>query len=236
MRIFLLLIFSFSCCRLPAQKPLTFKINSTGEKQTYISLNLLSAAEPQVPLGLSAGARLTERTEIFTEASYITRSPIWDLKEPHRLSGARFLLQYRYHFLQRWKPLLGIRSARRSRYEPFAGIEGRWKPVSFQYTSDLVHISNPDTLRSFPVRGRANTFGLALIMGQTFQLSSNGNWQLELTAGVGGKERKVRLKNVPQGYQSITALNREWLYIPPIEASVSSVTFPLALRLRYRIN
>lgn len=221
---------------LPAQLPVKGIPKSRSESQLYVSMNLLSAAEPQLPLGASFGARLTDRTELFTEASYVTLSPFWDQKTPDRLRGARLILQYRYHFLQQWKPIFGFRQGNRSRHQPFAGIEFRWKPVSFQSTGTIVHTGNTDTISGFPIRGRATTLGFAFIMGQTFQLSSNGNWQLELTAGVGGKERKARLSNLPPGYQTISAVKREWLYIPPIEASASAVCFPLALRLRYRIR
>lgn len=207
--------------------------------EKYISLNFLSMAEPHFALGPSAGIRFSERSEVFAEAAYVGRGFTGTYSDLDRLSGARLIFQYRYHFLQQWRPLinLGMRSrSLRERHQPFVALEWRMKPLAFSGKATFVNESTADTLSGFSYRASSFTIGGALVFGSTFNLSSNERWKLEITAGIGAKQRSVKLKNVPAGYQSYSAVKREWLYIPPPEVETSGVLLPIAIRLRYVLD
>lgn len=207
--------------------------------EKYVSLNFLSVAEPQFTFGPSAGIRFSERSEVFAEAAYVGRGFLYEDQKSLRLNGARLIFQYRYHFLQQWRPLInfGLRNrSMRERHQPFVALEWRMKPLAFSGTATFVNESTADTLTGYSYRASSFTFGGALVFGSTFNLGRDERWKLELTAGIGAKQRLVKFKNVPAGYQSYNGLKREWLYIPPPEVETGGVLLPVAIRLRYVLD
>ncbi|MGQ0740326.1 MAG: hypothetical protein ACT4OJ_14840 [Bacteroidota bacterium] len=211
--------------------------NSFDVKETYFSLNPFSVAEPQFAFGPSFGQRLTERSEYFIEAAYVGKTPFYknDWQDYNMLRGARFIFQYRYHFLQQWRPLINFGEAfrsRRSRHHPFVGLEFRIKPISFSTTGSFVNAATRDTLQSYPFKANAFTYGGAVIFGNTFNLSSDGQWRLEFTAGIGAKQRNVNLKTVPDGYKTLVS-QRLAFQAHSLYEEQGTVLVPLAVRLRY---
>lgn len=213
-------------------------------KETYLSFNLLSVTEPQLALGPSFGIRFTERSETFAEVAYIGKSPFYrnDWKDFSYLHGARFILQYRYHFLQQWRPLINFGGASHrkkvnERQQPFIGIEFRYKPYRFSSKDNFINEATHDTLFNVPFTAQTNVLGGALIFGRTFNLSSDNRWKLELTAGIGGKQRLVKFKIPASGYK----LYRDFIpkdgpIIPKLQEETGTVYFPFAMRLRYTFN
>ena len=103
------------------------------ESEKYFSFNPLALAEPQIAIGGGFGNRFSERSEYFTELSYVAKHPFYDMPEKS-LHGLRFIAQYRYHFLQQWRPLINLgqrNRERRARQNPFVGVEFRVKPFNF---------------------------------------------------------------------------------------------------------
>lgn len=209
-----------------------------SEKEKYFSVNFFSIAEPMFAFGPAYGNRFSERSEYFFELAYVAKTPFYDWQDISRLRGARLLAQYRYHFLQQWKPLINFGSAnrrRRERRQPFVGIEFRYKPFSFSSKGNFVNPSIQDTLYGVSFSANTNTLGGALIFGNTFNISSNERWKLELTAGIGANQRFVKLKTLPAGYKVYTGL-RSGLSFPLLQEEAGYPHFPCALRLRYVIN
>lgn len=212
---------------------------TTSEK--YFTFSPLALAEPQIAIGAGFGNRFSERSEYFTELSYIAKHPFYDMEEKS-LHGFRFLAQYRYHFLQRWKPLINLgnftrlsreRSARRN---PFIGIEFRLKPFNFTNTRTFLKSSPPDTLNSFLYKANAVSIGGALVFGESYNISSNGKWKLEVTAGIGGKVKIIKYKNVPVGYNPLFIRGGFGLKPPEIDDAVGMPYFPFSIRLKYMIE
>lgn len=229
---------------LPASQALsqqgTELFRRTGfEKERYISVNVLSLAEPQLAFGPSFGYRFTERSEFFLEAAFVTRSPFYNWQDADRLSGLRAIAQYRYHFLQQWRPLFnlgGRRRLQRSRHEPFIGLEFRAKPFSFSAKRDFVNLAAADTLRNYPFRANAFVYGGALVFGNTFDLSSDGRWKVECSFGIGAKVRLVNFKTVPAGYRRPEYEKRIAFQLPSLDEEIGTAYFPLAIRLRYVLD
>jgi hypothetical protein len=206
------------------------------ETEKYISLNLFSVAEPQFAFGPSFGIRFTERSEIFAEAAYVAKTPFYknDWEDYSYLRGARVILQYRYHFLQQWRPLFnfGLRNRRiRSRHQPFMGVEFRVKPIFFSTSASFVNQSTNDTLYNYVFKANAFTYGGALIFGNTFNLSRDEKWKLEFTLGIGAKQRVINKTTIPEGYKR-PQLERAPFQRPPLYEELGTILIPCAIRLR----
>jgi hypothetical protein len=237
MKYFFSIYFTFAFHFLWAQSPK--KWEGMEKNNQYISFNFFSIAAPQFAIGPSAGCWFTERSEIFIEAAYVATSPFYTNTAFSKLRGSRWLLEYRYHFFNNRKrilPLLPFRSMA-GKIETFIGIQGMVKPVRFNAKATFINPVLNDTLYNYPFTAKANTLGLALIGGSVINLSSNEKWKLEIAIGLGGKDRKVKLKNIPSGYQKASSLViREWLYIAPLHENAGGLHMPISLRLRYSLN
>jgi hypothetical protein len=210
------------------------------EKEKYFSINPFSVAEPQFTLGPSFGCRFTERSEYFFELAYVTKTPFLNWGENiNKLRGARLIAQYRYHFLQQWKPLINFGTAfskRKERQQPFIALEFRAKPFSFSSTGSFVNKAINDTLSGYSFKANGLIYGGALVFGRTLNLSADEKWKLEVTIGIGAKQRNIKFKNLPGGYVAIPKQAVEWFYQPYFHEEVGGVLVPLALRLRYTID
>jgi len=187
------------------------KNSNSGFKETYFSFAPFAIFEPHFAFGGSFGQRLTARSEYFTEASYVMQTPIFNQKGRSdnlfntQLKGARIILQYRYHFLKIGRPIVNLlqrkhRKEQAEKFQPFIGVEFRYKSYNFSSNADFINPSIADTLWGKTFTAHANVLGGALIFGNTFNLTKDKRWKLELTYGIGGKQRFVKFKSVPKGY------------------------------------
>jgi len=71
--------------------------------------------------------------------------------------------------------------------------------------------------------------------GTSFNLSKNGQWRGEITAGIGARHKFVRYKNLPQGYKPIFFEKACGFCPPEIQEAVGMPYFPMALRIKYRL-
>jgi hypothetical protein len=78
-------------------------------------------------------------------------------------------------------------------------------------------------------------YGGALIFGRTLNLSADEQWKLEVTMGIGARQRTAKLKTVPAGYE-VLSVERLAFQSPPLHQGVDGALIPLAFRLRYVID
>ena len=233
-----MLMFTFQLYGFTQVTALKGRHKPGSETEKYFSFNPFGLAEPQIATGFGFGNRFTERSEYFTELSYITKTPFYTTK-PNKLNGYRLLLQYRYNILESSIPGLGLRSGRlkgRSNGNSFIAAEFRLKGYNFSSTNTFIKTNPADTLQNYLYEAGAVSVGGAIILGRSYNLSNDGNWKLDLTAGVGGKAKKVKYKNVPQDYQSLTKKGGFGLAPPSIDETIGLPYFPLCIRIRYIIN
>ncbi len=238
----ILFILSFGCLNINAQiiKGKLIEHRFT-ESEKYFSFNPLAFAEPQIAIGAGFGNRFSERSEYFTELSYIAKHPFYDMQEKS-LHGFRFLAQYRYHFLQQWRPLINLgdfskrNKERNARHNPFIGAEFRIKPFNFTNTRNFIKSSPPDTLNKFLYKANAVSIGGAILFGETYNISSNGKWKLEVTAGIGGKVKIIKYKNLPVGYDPLFIQGGFGLKPPALDEAVGMPYFPCCIRVKYIIK
>lgn len=232
--IFVLLMFAGN----PAQAQLNKakRIQHSWQNDKYITFNPLALAESPIAIGAGFGNRFSERSEYFAELAYTAKAPLYsDIVKS--LNGIRFIGQYHYHFLQQWKPILNIGfNKNRGKNDPFMAAEFRFKNFSFSDTRSLVNVTTLDTLYGFNYKANATVIGGAILFGGTYNLSSNGNLQLEISAGIGARQKGVKLKNAPAGYKIYHVPPREWGLVPKIYEERGMPYFPVAFRLRYIIN
>jgi hypothetical protein len=243
MKILLLILFVLLHGILPAQFKKNVSHGQTGKKykaiEQYFSFNPFALAEPQLAVGIGFGNRFTERSEYFTELSYVGKQPFYDGLEVNYLHGIRFLAQYRYHFLQQWRPLIDLGKVireRRAEQHPFIAVELRIKPYEFSANGSFVKNSPPDTLNKQLYKAGSFTIGGAVLLGKTFDISANEKWKIEITGGMGIKTKSVHYKNIATGYEPLISRNRNALAAPAINDAVASPYFPFAIRIRYVLD
>jgi hypothetical protein len=220
-----------------------FKINREKYKQyniglKYFTFNPFGLAEPQIAIGGGFGNRFTKRSEYFAELSFVSKTPFYNT-DVSKLNGFRLIGQYRYHFLQRWKPLINLGEITRwsrekaARQHPFVAIEFRLKKYNFPGKNNFINNSITDTLYNYSYDARAISIGGALIGGNIFNFSNR--WKLETTVGLGGKQKFVMFKNIPDGYE-LKKERRAGFSFPPIYEESANLYVQFAIRLRYMIG
>jgi hypothetical protein len=235
MKKILVLPFLFLCINIIAQKNKGTKVDVPFTNYSYLSFNPFSIAEPQFALGLGYGNRFTQRSEVFAELSYVAKHPSYHF-DYEKLNGFRFIAEYRYHFLQQWRPIINLGEKRRNRNrrsQPFIGLQFRLK----QYRLiDKDNFTNSiDTLTKFRYIANIISLGGALTFGSTYNISKNKRWQLEITTGIGAKQKIVRYKNLPPNYKVVNYEKSRALYTPKINDEIGTPVFPTTIRLRYML-
>lgn len=208
--------------------------NASSASHKYYSFSPLALAEPYMAIGLGFGNRFTERSEYFTELAYLNKSPFYDVPV-QSLYGMRLILQYRYHFLQQWKPWFSELSngkSKRSRRQPFIGLEFRTKTYNFKDKTSFVNASTADTLKNYFYKANSTVIGGALIFGSSYDFGEHGRVRLEVTWGIGSKQKLVAFKNVPAHYKIPVVIPYEYGWVPKVYESTSEPYFPFALRFR----
>lgn len=187
-----------------------------------IGLNPLGLAESQMSIGPAVAYHFSKRVQIWTEASFIFANAYMP-DQWKAMKGFRFILQPRYYLGE-------------SR-EIFITPEFRMKRFSFQNTLSFINDANRDTLHNFPFRERQLLIGGAVVVGKRYRLLRNNTFGLEVTAGLGAKQRLIKRKNIPTGYRYDNYQKSAFALSPAYEEhNAGNVLFPLAARLVWKLN
>lgn len=207
-----------------SQKAGDWKISaseSQTEKHWSIGVNPLSLAESQLSLGPCVAYRFSERIELWAEASYIFANSYMP-KEWKNMSGFRFILQPRY--------FMGYNKTF------FIAPEFRIKNYSFNNRLEFVNTTTRDTLHNFAFREDQTLAGGALVFGKKYLVSAKHNINLELTFGIGSRQRNIKRKNVPAGYNYLYG-TRHYALAPTYEDDRSQAPyFPLGVRFIWNLK
>jgi hypothetical protein len=227
---FIFIIFDYTSY---AQRSINKFVNSqfnTSEK--YLTFNPLGIVEPQMAIGIGFSNKFTERSAYFVELSYIKNTVFYNT-DVEKLNGFRFLAQYRYHFLQNSKQ--SKINIRRLKVNPFVALEFRLKQYGFS-TTTVVNNAIFDTISKIKINAIATSLGGAILFGTSYNISKNNKWKLEVTAGIGAKQKYVRYKNLASGYEEIRQKKRDVFGPPKIYEEVGVPYFPIVFRMKYLIN
>jgi hypothetical protein len=202
------------------------KNNKLFKPQKNLSFNPLALAEPQAAASLGFSYRIKTRSGYFTELSYIFKAPFYGGADPIT-GGYRWLLQYRYSLLKK------------RHWDYFWGAEFRLKGYGFTGTNTFVNKLTNDTLKKYNYKANATSIGGAVLFGVIFDLNKNSRWQMEMTFGIGAKQKFVKYKKLPEGYELLFSpfeRKGDVLGPPDIDEPVGMPYLPLAIRVRYRIR
>jgi len=238
MKKFILLLFVLLCFKVNAQqiKGISTKQRFT-EREKYFSFNPLALAEPQMAIGAGFGNRFSERSEYFTELSYLFKTPFYSY-QANSLKGVRFLSQYRYHFFGTGRPLInsGFKKERKTKHNRFIGAEFRLKMYNFSGKNTFVNNNSHDTIINISYKANAVSLGGAIVFGSTYNISKSGKLKIEITAGIGAKQKFVHFKDIVKDYEIIIQRKPDGLAPPYIYEAVGMPYIPCTIRLRYLID
>jgi hypothetical protein len=187
----------------------------------YLSLNPFAFAEPRASaIGLGVAYRFDDRLEICNELS-VLRESIHNEPAFENVNGFRNIFATKYSIFN----------------NEFIGAEFRIRNYSFSPKADFYNASSGDTLKDFRYKAKYSIFGVAFIFGRKFKLSRNNKLQLEISLGVGGREKATRRWAVPNGY--VSSQNSYPKIFPGttnnFERGFHSMYFPAALKLFYKL-
>jgi len=172
-----IIAFALLTIRASAQKP-----------QSYwsIGFNPLSLAESMSSIGPSVAYRLSPAIELWAEGSIIFNN-LYKMEDWKNLRGYRFIFQPRF-YVGRSKKI-------------FITPEFRLKHYSYNSTGTFINSNTVDTLDNYAHKASQTLIGGAFVAGTQLNLSKRKNFLLEVTAGIGAKQRNIKRKSIPSGYE-----------------------------------
>lgn len=158
----------------------------TNYPYVSIGFNPLSPAESMSSIGPCVSYRVSPTLELWGETSFIFHN-LYSDNSWKNLRGYRFIFQPRFY------------TGKNKTF--FIAPEFRLKQYSYNNSLTFLNKTTADTLRNYPHKASQVLIGGAFILGSQFSLSSKHNFFIEITAGVGGKQRYIDRKNIPDGYK-----------------------------------
>lgn len=192
----------------------------TPKSYWSVGVNPLGVVEPMPLIGPTVAYRFSPKIELWSEASYILSNwyifPGWK-----KVSGYRFILQPRFY------------PGRKQLF--FVAAEFRLKHFTYKTYDNFINSSTSDTLNNFHYNGSQLLSGAAILIGQTVPLDQRHHFFLEMTFGLGSKLRRVRMKNIPAGFQK-DYYKRSFAFAPKYDVNNANLFYmPLGVRLMWKL-
>jgi len=186
-----------------------------------IGVNPFSIFEPLSNIGPCAEIRVSPTVGCWSELSYIFRNQ-YQLNDWQRVRGYRFIFQPRFY--------LG-----RGRYF-FVAPEFRLKRFNYSITLDFENKQTGDTLNNYFHRATQTQTGGGLVLGMRSWLSRKNNLTMELTGGLGAKNRQISRHHIPAGY-SYEIVTGGFGLAPHYEWDNDlAIYFPVSIRLVWKLD
>ena len=193
----------------------------TAKPYWSVGINALGLLEPMPLIGPSVSYRFSPKIELWSEASYIF-SNIYIFPDWRQVRGYRFILQPRFY------------PGRNHLF--FVAAEFRLKHFTYKTYDDFINPSTTDTLTSFHYIGSQVLPGGAVLIGGTIPHGRKDRLFLEMTFGLGSKLRRVKMENVPKGFEK---LYDQRSYAFKVEYDVNNANLfymPLGIRLKWKLS
>lgn len=186
-----------------------------------IGINPFSIVEIIPAIGPCLSYRISPRFELWGEASYLFGGPD-RINNWKNLQGYRFIFQPRY-YTNRSKTF-------------FIAPEFRLKHYTYNATANFINSTTADTLNSYPYKGLQLLVGGALLIGGQAVLSRRHHLYLEITTGIGAKQRHIKRNNVPAGYFYYHSY-RAYIFNPSYDDNYRIDPYvPLGFRLIWKLS
>jgi hypothetical protein len=161
------------------------------------------------------------KIELWSEASYIF-SNIYIFPDWRQVRGYRFIFQPRFY------------TGKNHLF--FVAAEFRLKHFTYKTYDNFINPSNMDTLTNFHYTGSQLLSGGAVLIGGTIPIGRKDRLFLEMTFGLGSKLRKVKMENVPKGFEK---LYDQRSYAFNVEYDINNANLfymPLGIRLKWKLS
>lgn len=191
--------------------------------KVYFSFNPLGIAEFQSTIGAGIHIPLNNQTALFTEIAAVFKNPVYNNPDDIRF-GYRNIIQLRYY------------SKTRKRSTSFIAFEARIKHYSFNNVRTFLNETIRDTLNNFNHTAVALSVGGGIVFGTTLPLSKNKKWQMELTGGVGVKNKTVFFRNINKNYKPEYVLAGSGMRLPALDEPGGMPYLPWAIRICYNMH
>lgn len=213
-KIYLLPLLLLFCTQIHAQS-----------KRSYwsVGVNPFGFIEIFPTIGPCLSYRLSPRFELWSEGSYVFNGS-YKVTNWKNLKGFRFIFQPRF-YTDRSKTF-------------FIAPEFRLRHYSYNATASFINSTTSDILNDYPYKGAQLLVGGALVIGDQTVLSRRRHLYLEVTAGIGARQRHIKRNNVPAGYSY-------YHYVRPFSFNLFSFYednnimepyAPLGFRLLWKLN
>lgn len=160
------------------------------QKGFFLTLNPYSPFEmSQGAVGLGAGYRFSERVELWTQFDYLYKGFFYDGDDFSGLKGFRSITSFRYYY--------------NNKHGFFVGAEFRFKRYSYRSETDIANPQRGDTITNYRYEAVQSLPGGALFWGKRFKLTPNGKFELEVSIGLGVKNRIIDRRGLPAGYSKL---------------------------------
>ncbi|MEO7265044.1 MAG: hypothetical protein ABIW38_09035 [Ferruginibacter sp.] len=204
-----------------AQKP--YRHSPLYQRGLYLSFNPHSIFEPQQgAVGIGAGYRINKRWEVWNELNYLYKGFLQDPNEFKNLQGIRNITSLKYFY--------------NNKHGFFVGTEFRYKHYSFDDKNTFINSQLNDTLRNIPYKSSHTLLGGGVFWGKRFKVTANGKFELEGNVGLGVKQRYIKRKQVPAGYEKINYYVKDRIFLlPDFDEEQSLPYFPAIVRFIYHL-
>jgi|GEM_PF-5590221 len=199
-----------------------FKAQS--QQGLYLSLNPLSALEPQAAYGLAVGYAFNEQIDVSTEYSRLTKPSWTDEGKFTNVKGFRSVTTMKFTTsTNEWK-----------RTRSFVAAELRVRQFSYDDTQDYTNMATHATISDYTTKNNTKVIGLAALIGKQKEIGYSGKWVMEFTAGVGVRHTTVNRSNTPEN-AVIVPVEAGFGEMPNYKNEQTSLYFPLAIRVIMRL-
>ena len=156
-------------------------------RRWILTFNPLGLMELPLALGAGIGYRLDKRWELWSETSLIRNGLAREISDVH---GIRQTLQLKRFFNNKGQNF-------------FLAAEIRYKSFNYRDTLSFYNPASGDTLMNTPFHAHQYFWGAALQVGGRWKMSRSGRFQVEITAGMGIKNKVIDRDGIGSGYKQI---------------------------------
>jgi|GEM_PF-748536 len=209
----------------PRPKKKFFLQQDLPARRWIVSFNPLGLAEPPLAIGAGIGYRLNPQWELWSETSLIRNGILQAIADVH---GIRQTLQLKRFFNKGiGHNLFGANL--------FVAAEIRYKSFYYNDTANFYNATTHDTLQDRPYHAHQYFWGAALQVGGRWKMTRSGRFQVEITAGLGVKNKIIDRDGIGKGYgitnRSIDLNAWDIMATPGV-----NVYFPGSARIIYTIG
>ena len=202
--------------QVPSSREKEFVSSPPPVTRWTVSLNPAGLLELPSAIGAGIGWRLNEKVELWSETSLLRN---WVVPVGYSLTGIRQILQVK-RFIDK-------------RDVFFLAAEIRYKSYTFGDSTNFYNLLTRDTLINDHYHERIFFWGVGLQLGVRLPISKNGRLQLDMSAGLGIKEKTINKSVMDKDYRDLLHQSIDINQWNIMQMPGSTLYVPASIRLVY---